>query len=217
MFSEATIKSVVSSSQLNSFYLFFALCRPRSLSLPFQCWVCLLGIMLNIRGLTLNDEENIEMTPCVRSTSLGLRFSSIDSSSSIKLLIHQIVIVRIQMEMLMEVRVQFEFRRNSFGCLPHQIQFTVIHAAHTHSQFTYENIPHSTKCVLVRVWKWKKIAVCKFSFYCFRFWEMCTKGNLWTWTIAHTKTASYIIQCRQTARNAIISGLNFGDWTEMNK
>lgn len=166
--------------------------------------------MLNIRGLTLNDEENIELTPCVRSTSLGLRFSSIDSSSSIKLLIHQIVIVRIQMEMLMEVRVQFEFRRNSLGCLPHQIQFTVIH-----SQFTYENIPHSTKCVLVQVWKWKKIAVCKFSFYCF--WEMCTKGNLWTWNIAHTKTASYIIQCRQTAGNAIISGLNFGDWTEMNK
>lgn len=212
MFSEATIKSVVSSSQLNSFFLFFALCHPRSLSLPFQCWVCLLGIMLNIRGLTLNDEENIEMTPCVRSTSLGLRFSSIDSSSSIKLLIHQIVIVRIQMEMLMEVRVQFEFRRN-----------TTPDSIHSHTRSAHTLTFHIWKYSALNEMragaslKMEKIAVCKFSFYCFRFWEMCTKGNLWTWTIAHTKTASYIIQCRQTARNAIISGLNFGDWTEMNK
>lgn len=66
--------------------------------------VCAVRIMLNIHGSTLNDEENIELTPYVHSMSLGLRFSSLDFSSSIKLLIYLIVIVRIQMEILMEVR-----------------------------------------------------------------------------------------------------------------
>lgn len=105
MFAEATIKNVVSPSQLNSFSFF----RPVSSSLTVSSISMLSVFVSHIRGLTLNDEENIEMTPYVRSTSLGLRFGSIDSSSSIKLLIHQIVIVRIQMEMLMEVRARFKY------------------------------------------------------------------------------------------------------------